>query len=66
MYLEEDTFRVHEKVSVKVVYTAGEDLFPGDIIRVEEPIFHGMRWAKWGYLSTDAGGCTPLSETEEA
>ena len=64
--LEEDVFRVHEKVSVKLTYTAGEELFPGDIIRVEEPIFHGMRWAKWGYLSTNAGQCSPLSEVEEA
>lgn len=64
--LEEDTFPVHEKVSVKLVYTAGENLDPGDIIRVEEPIFHGMRWAKWGYLSTNPAGCSPLSETEEA
>jgi len=64
--LEEDAFPVHEKVSVKLVYTAGEDLFPGDIIRVEEPIFHGMRWAKWGFLNTDPTGCTDLSETEEA
>ncbi len=64
--LEEDRFPVHTKVSVKLTYTAGEDLGPGDIIRVEEPLFHGMRWAKWGYLSTDPAGCTPLSETEAA
>jgi hypothetical protein len=64
--LVEDELPVHTKVSVELVYTADEALVEGDIIRVEEPIFHGMRWSKWGYLTTDASRCSPLSETEEA
>jgi len=64
--LSADTFPVHEQVMVELVYTAPLELRPGDTIRVEEPLFHGMRWAKWGYLTTDITRCTGLSETEEA
>ena len=38
---------VHEKVTFQVVYVVGPGgLSAGDAIRVEDPVFHGMRWAK--------------------
>ena len=61
--LAREVFPVHEKVSVQLVVTVGpEGLDPGDVLTVDEPIFHGMRWAKWGYLQTDSTRCSPLSE----
>ena len=52
---------VHEKVTFQVVYVVGPGgLSAGDAIRVEDPVFHGMRWAKGGYLQTDPTACTPL------
>ena len=64
--LVETDFAVQSKVSVQVRYTVGESgMAAGDFVRVEEPIFHGIRWAKWGYLMDDPGLCTPLSENQE-
>ena len=51
---DQTVFPVHAKVSVRVRVEAGpEGLNPGDVLTVDEPVFHGMRWAKWGYLQTD-------------
>ncbi|HJN75844.1 MAG TPA: DUF3604 domain-containing protein [Myxococcota bacterium] len=60
--LREDTFPVHEKVSVVVEIELDEVLAPGDQLILREPILHGMRWAKWGYIQTDPTACTVLSE----
>lgn len=60
---EQTVFPVHAKVSIRFRVEAGpEGLNPGDVLTVDEPVFHGMRWAKWGYLQTDAQRCNPLSE----
>lgn len=58
--VETDVFPVHEKVSV--VVTVDEVLYPGDAVVIDEPLFHGMRWAKWGYLQTNPQACTARSE----
>ena len=64
--LVRDTFPVHEKVTVQLLVTAGpEGLHPGDLVRIEEPQFHGMRWAKWGYVQTDPELCIELSEDSD-
>ena len=34
-----------------------------DFVRIEEPIFHGIRWAKWGFGGGSAL-CTPLSDEQ--
>jgi len=60
--LREDTFPVHEKVSVVVDIDLDEVLVQGDMIVLREPILHGMRWAKWGYLQTNPSACSALSE----
>lgn len=53
---------VQAKETITVVYTVGPGgMATGDAIRLEDPHFHGMRWAKWGHLVTDAVDCTPLS-----
>ena len=66
-WLVEDSFPVHQKVQVEVVYRVGAGgLQAGDQILVEEAIFHGIRWAKWGYLSTRPAECTGLSDSQEA
>ncbi len=40
-------------------YTVGETgLAAGDVIRLQDPVFHGMRWALWGYLSDDPADCS--------
>ena len=42
--LVETDFLVQSKVSVQVLYTVGPlGMQPGDFVRVEEPIFHGIR-----------------------
>lgn len=52
---------VQSKQTVTIVYTVGPGgMSTGDAIRLQDPHFHGMRWAKWGYLVTDAASCSPL------
>ena len=58
--LDAETFPVHDKVSI--VVTVDDVLQPGDAVVIDEPLFHGMRWAKWGYLQTNPSACTPRSE----
>jgi len=65
-WLSDDSFPVHQKVQVEVVYQAGPGgLDPGDSVVIEEPIFHGIRWAKWGYVTTSPALCTELSEDQD-
>jgi len=57
-----DRLEVHEKVTFDVVYVVGPGgLAEGDAVKVDDPIFHGMRWAKEGYLQTDPAACTPFA-----
>ncbi len=54
---------VHEKVTFEVIYVVGPGgLVEGDAIRIEDPVFHGMRWAKDGYLQTDPTACTGFAQ----
>ena len=63
--LVETDFLVQSKVSVQVRYTVGPSgMQSGDFVRIEEPIFHGIRWAKWGFLVADPALCTPLSDEQ--
>jgi hypothetical protein len=60
--IEPSELPVHTKLSVKLTYTVGpEGLTAGDAIRVEDPLFHGIRWAMWGFLTTNPEDCTTLS-----
>ncbi len=60
--LSSDRFEVQRKVSVRWIYTAGpEGLGPGEGLRVEDPLLHGMRWSKYGSSVLDAAHCSPLN-----
>jgi hypothetical protein len=53
------SFPVDEKVEMAWIYTAGPDgLDVGDSLWLEDPIFHGQRWSKWGDLSPYAADCS--------
>lgn len=60
-------FGVREKVVISVQLVAGpEGLQPGDSVVVDEPVLHGMRWSKWGWLTTRlAEGCEPLNPASD-
>ncbi len=60
--LSQDRFEVQSEVTVDWIYTVGaEGMEPGDGIRVEDPILHGMRWSKYGASVLDPRRCTPLT-----
>lgn len=60
------TLEVHKKVTFEVVYVVGPGgLMEGDAVRVEDPVFHGMRWAKDGYLQTDPTACTGFAQPND-
>ncbi len=51
--------RVDTKGTLDYLYTAGEaGMQPGDRIRIEDPVLHGMRWSKWALDQTDPAACT--------
>lgn len=62
--LIEDSFTVHTKVSLQVRVTAGADGFQaGDVLVIDDPVLHGARWVKWGWLShRGVGVCSPIKE----
>ncbi len=65
--LTRDRFNVEEKASFEWVWTVGEEGFgPGDQLVLRDPIFHGMRWSKWGDLSPWPELCTPQSTAQRA
>lgn len=66
-YLSPETFTVDEKQTLEYHYIAGPDgMAAGDSIRVEDPLFHGMTWAKWGHIAVDAAACTPREDGQTA
>ncbi len=63
MTLSPTTVPVDEKVTMTVTYTVGAGgMQAGDALTLSDPLFHGMRWARWGYLQTDPEACTPYAE----
>jgi len=62
-----DAWPVHQKVTAELVFTAGEGgMWPGDYLRVTDPILQGMSWARWSILSTDPADCSPLADEVNA
>lgn len=60
--LSQDRFEVQSDVTVDWIYTVGAGgMDPGDGIRVEDPLLHGMRWSKYGASVLDPALCTPLT-----
>ena len=65
--LSESTFEVQTKVGFSWIWTVGTNgLAPGEEIRVHDPVFHGMRWSKWGDVTPWAEGCTPLTGAQHS
>lgn len=55
------TMTVQEKTTLDYIVEVGpEGLATGDRIRVEDPLFHGMTWSKWGCPTLQATQCSPL------
>jgi hypothetical protein len=55
------SYATSAKVEMRWIYTAGPDgLEVGDALWLEDPIFHGQRWSKWGDLSPYAEDCSEL------
>lgn len=66
-YLAEDTFTVNAKVRLEYHYVVGPaGMAAGDSIRIEDPLFHGMTWAKWGKITFDPSECTPQTDAQSA
>ncbi len=56
--LSQDQFAVGEDATIEYVVVVGPGgLGPGDLIRVEDPLFHGIRFSKWGAPFDDPGRC---------
>ena len=61
--LSTDAIEVQTKASFELTVTVGQEgLEVGDTVRAVDPLFHGMRWAKWGYLSVNPEDCSALSQ----
>ncbi len=57
---------VETKDTMEVEYTIGSDGFAlGDELIIDDPIFHGIRWSKWGELSPYYDDCTPHSNDSD-
>lgn len=67
VYLSKSTFTVQTKDTVEYVYVVGEGgMRTGDAIRVEDPLFHGMTWVKWGNPRLAASDCSPLATDQDS
>ena len=67
VYLSEDRFEAHTKDLVDYVYVVGPGgMSAGDGLRIEDPLFHGMRWSKWGAPFLDSERCSALTNDQEA
>ena len=66
-YLSEDQFVVNEKASFEYHYVVGPSgMGPGDSLRIEDPLFHGMTWAKWGRITFDPDACSPQTDAQSS
>ena len=51
--LTQDELTIQTKESFEWQYVVGSDGFPeGSALQIHDPVFHGMRWSKWGDLFT--------------
>ena len=65
--LSQDSFTVQEKADFSWVYTVGEEgLATGDLLRIYDPVFQGMRWSKWGDLTPWWDACTAQTTRQDA
>lgn len=61
-WVSPNQFEVHEKTTVDYVYRVGAGgMDEGDSLRIEDPVFHGIRFSKWSIMDTDPDLCEPLN-----
>ncbi|HNH50210.1 MAG TPA: hypothetical protein PKY30_24455, partial [Myxococcota bacterium] len=54
-----------QKNAIHLYYVvAPEGMAVGDQIRILDPVFHGVRWNRWGNLLLDSTACTPAKEQD--
>ena len=59
--VDDPTLNIEEKISLTYRTVIQDDHSSGSVFRLKDPIFHGMRWSKWGELSPFWELCTPLA-----
>ncbi len=60
-----DVVEVQTKLTLDYTYTVGVGgLGVGDRVRIEDPLFQGIRWTRWGLPRLAAEHCTPLETGE--
>jgi len=61
-WMAPDRISVDVKGTLDYYYVAGEaGMQPGDRVRIEDPILHGMRWSKWAVDQLRSDGCSVKS-----
>ncbi len=66
-YLSPASVIVNTKQTLEYHYVVGSGgMVAGDSIRIEDPLFHGMTWAKYGQLVTDPALCTPQTSEQDS
>jgi|GEM_PF-1269095 len=64
--LSQDSFHIEQKSDFEWNYTVGPRGFkPGWVLLLTDPVFHGIRWSKWGDLTTDRTACTPANSHQQ-
>jgi len=62
--LSEDTMTVQTKETVEWIYAVGSDgMVSDDYLTIHDPVFHGMRWSKWGELTPYYDKCTVQTDS---
>ncbi|MSP54560.1 MAG: DUF3604 domain-containing protein [Myxococcales bacterium] len=64
-YVSPEFVTVNSKQTLEFHYVVGASgMAVGDQIRIEDPPFHGMTWAKYGQLVTEASLCTRQTDAQ--
>jgi hypothetical protein len=65
-WITPDAVTVATKTTLEFHYVVGpEGMSAGDSIRIEDPVFHGVRWSQWGTDVLDASLCTAQRDDED-
>lgn len=64
-FVEPDLAEVHTKSTMDWVFVVGAGgMGVGDGLRVEDPVFHGMRISKHSLVQLDPSACTPMVSSD--
>lgn len=59
--VDESRLRIEEKSAIVYRFYLESQHIAGSTFRLKDPLFHGMRWSKWGDLSPYWEKCTALA-----